>query len=217
MAFLLIVFGFLGNYLWNLGGIFEEIFVAAGFILVAYFTYLNFHKNKANHSKSKFLSITIIGIFSFFGRVFGEMTPNPFIYYSRQSIDIVFTFSVFFWLGISSHKSYNLLKDKNIQEWIKKRYLFLAIAGYILSIQAVPEILIPVGGHYGDPSLLINIIFGITTTLALTASLFFALAWIFPNLTSGEKEKFEEGEDEISEEKIIERVESELKRRKTQA
>ncbi|MBD3255877.1 MAG: hypothetical protein GF383_12345 [Candidatus Lokiarchaeota archaeon] len=181
IAVIFIDIGFIGNILFGLGGIFEEIFVSSGFVLIVLFTNLTFHRNKGYKYKLIFFIAIICAIINIHLRFVDLLYNVDYIYYIKQLFDIVFTFFVFFWLGLSSLRAYQSLKQVKIQPWIKYRYRLLSVAGFLLGLQAIPEIFIAPGLHYGDLNAMVVLVFGITASIVLVSSIIFVLAWMIPS------------------------------------
>jgi hypothetical protein len=180
IAYILIGFGFIGNLVFKLGIIFEEIFVSLGFSFVALFTYTTFYKNRNNKAKYFLTGVLSLLFVHFILKVFFFIHPNEFIHIIRKIFDVISTFSIFAWMGLSSLVAYQRIKDENIQQWIKTRYKLFSYSALLLSIQAIPELFLPYNVSYGDPDLKAVLIFGFTLILSLIFSLGFLFAWIIP-------------------------------------
>jgi hypothetical protein len=173
--------GFIGNISLNLGGFFLEIFVFIAFNLTIIFTNMTFHRNR-KYLANFILSFGIIlGLIQLILHGFADFLAVSF-YYQRVSLDIPYTLLVFNWLSFSSYYAYRLLKNRDIEPWIKVRYKKVAIFSFILSFHNIPEFFQPSGTTWGDYNNLISLlVFGITAILGVVFSLGFACAWIMPN------------------------------------
>ncbi|TFG08304.1 MAG: hypothetical protein EU539_02795 [Promethearchaeota archaeon] len=177
----LVVLGFIGNYLFNLGTVFEDFCVNTGFVFAAFYTKSTFYRNRKNYSNLLLILIIILGYIHFIISILTFTYPSIVIWYVEKLIDAFFTFLVFSWMGLSSYKALIRLKDQPIQPWIKFRYKILTLSSLILSIQAIPEIFMPYRTYYADTSVMINfIIFIITFSLALIYSFCHLVGWLMP-------------------------------------
>ncbi|MBD3255875.1 MAG: hypothetical protein GF383_12335 [Candidatus Lokiarchaeota archaeon] len=212
IAVLSIGIGFIGNMLFGLGGIFEEICVSIGFTLIVVFTNLTFHKNKGYKYKLIPIIVIIFAIINLILRLLNVQYHTSSIYYIAQSFDIIYTFFVFFWLGFSSLKAYQSLEKVSIPPWVRYRYRLLSIAGFTLGLQAIPEIFAPPGSHYGDPNAIVVLAFGLTALIVLISSIFFMLAWIIPSwLKTYLNKDYKRIEDpELNEKEILNLVRNDL-------
>ncbi|MBD3216096.1 MAG: hypothetical protein GF311_26015 [Candidatus Lokiarchaeota archaeon] len=180
IAYILIGFGFIGNLVFKLGIIFEEIFVSLGFSFVALFTYTTFYKNRNNIAKYFLTGVLSLLFVHFILKVFFSIQPDELIHIIRKIFDVIGTFSTFAWMGLSSLLAYQRIKDENIQQWIKTRYKLFSYSALLLSVQAIPELFLPYNVSYGDPDLNAVLIFGFTLILSLIFSIGFLFAWIIP-------------------------------------
>jgi hypothetical protein len=181
LGFIFVSFGFICNFIFNLGLLVEEFFVSTGFILAVIYTNLTFHKERGNKANIMLLIIIIIASIHFYLKIRLNAEPTLFNHYLQKSFDIALTLLVFNWMGWSSYSSYKRIRDQNIYPWIKVRYKILSLFSIILSIQAIPEIFFPMGLEYGEPNNFLNIIaFGITSILVFSFSVAYLLAWIMP-------------------------------------
>jgi hypothetical protein len=180
IAYILIGFGFIGNLVFKLGIIFEEIFVSSGFSFLALFTYTTFYKNRNHKAKYLLTGVLSLLVIHFIFKVIFFIQPNELTHFIRKIFDVISTFSIFAWMGLSSLVAYQRIKDENIQKWIKTRYKIFSYSALLLSVQAIPELFLPYDVRYGDPDFNAVLIFGITLILSLIFSLGFLFAWIIP-------------------------------------
>lgn len=181
LGFFSIVVGFIGSLILGLGLIFEEFFVTFGFVLVGFFTYETYHKNSGRIPKLVLLSIIIISSIHFIYQIYFTLNPGVLTQLISKTLDIIKTFTVFYWLGISSYRAYDKIKEEDVHKWIKVRYKLIAISAVIMSIQPMPELFMPYNVEYGDPQNVITfIVFTITLVIALIFSTGFLVSWIMP-------------------------------------
>lgn len=214
IAFILVSIGFIGNIIFGLGLIFEEILVTVGFILFALFTYSTFHQDY----KQKFILvlalIVIFGLIHFIFQVLFIYENTPSIHLISKLLDVGFTFLTFGYFGYSSYSAYLRIKEFDLKPWIKVRYKLLAYSAFLLSFQAVPEILlVPYGIEYGQTGEISAILaFGITAVLVLIFSICNVVAWFMPKAlkkilsskTSSSPEK------DLKEEEIMDIIKNEI-------
>jgi hypothetical protein len=143
---------------------------------------MTFHKNRGPLSKIVLTAIIIFGIvqlYFFFVSEFGVWTSE--LYYLRVSLDLVYTLITFNWLAISAFSAYKLIKDQEIEPWVKMRYKLITIFSFIFSFHSIPEFFQPAGVTWGNPSNIVSLqVFGSTAILVVIFSLGFSIAWIMP-------------------------------------
>lgn len=182
IAFASLPIGFLGNFVFQLGPLFQEFFIVSSFILTVIFTNLTFYKNRGFLPKLVLGTVTTLGIIQlgfFFIAVYADWTAN--LYYLRVSLDIPYTFLVFNWLSYSAYSAFKLVKSQTIDPWIKVRYKMLTIFSFIFSFHSIPEFFQPSGIVWGDPNHIGSlVVFGTTAILVVIFSIGFSIAWIMP-------------------------------------
>ncbi|MCP4760294.1 MAG: hypothetical protein GY870_00840 [archaeon] len=57
-----------------------------------------------------------------------------------NSLSITVSIVVFGWMGLTTQKSYNEMKERNVQPWLKKKTLIVAISAYIESMVSLPDL-----------------------------------------------------------------------------
>jgi hypothetical protein len=205
--------GFIGNFLFNLGYFYQEIFVFLGFILVVIFTNKTFHRHQKFLSNFIFILVLVLGLIQLLIHAIDLYT----LYYLKVSLDVPYTFLVFDWLSWSSYSAYKSLKNQDIQPWIKLRYKMIAIFSFIISLHIIPEFFQPSEINWGDPSSLTSLlVFGTTAVLAVVSSLGFAFAWIMPNwikkLINKNYKTLED--EELTEEELINMLRKQMENRR---
>jgi len=212
IAFILIPIGFIGNFLFGLGIIFENIFVSTGFVLSVIFTNQTFHKKK-KYTKSIVLCLVIF--LAIYFSILDIYYPKigVFFFYLRRIIDISLTFLTFGWMGWSSYEAYRRIKNSDIQPWIKSRYKIIAVVSFILSSHAIPSVFVSpnvLGTDFSNESVLISYI--IIAIISLIFSIGFCIAWIMPTkLKKYFNRNFHPNEEkEIPEDEIIKLIKNEL-------
>ena len=214
IAFISLPIGFVGNFVFQLGSIFQESFIVACFILTVIFTNMTFYKNKGQFSKIVLCIVIILAaiqLWFFFISVFGDWTL--YLYYIRVSLDFPYTFIVFNWLSYSAYSAYKLIKSQRIDPWIKVRYKMLTIFSFIFSFHSIPEFFQPPGTAWGDPNNIVSLaVFGGTAILVVVFSIGFSIAWIMPKWLKKRINRDYQGiEDrEFQEKELLDKIKKEL-------
>ncbi len=181
IGFIAIVVGFIGSFIFNLGPIFQEIFVFIGFVLLVVFTNMTFYKGRKSKAIVVLIVTVILGTIQIILMIF-QAYFSIYTYYFRVTLDVPYTFLVFNWLAWSSYSAYQKIKNKNIQPWIKVRYKLVAFVSFILSFNNIPEYFQPAGTTWGDPDNIISLaVFGTTAVISVIFAIGFSLAWLMPN------------------------------------
>jgi len=214
IAFISLPIGFIGNFVFQLGAIFQEMFIVGSFILTVIFTNMTFYKNRGLSSKIVLSSVILLGfiqLWFFFISVFGDWTFN--LYYIRVAFDFPYTFIVFNWLAYAAYSAYKLIRSQNIDPWVKARYKMLAIFSFISSFHSIPEFFQPPGTAWGDPSNILSLaVFGSTAIIVVIFSLGFSIAWIMPEwLKNRINRNYQAIEDkEFQEKELLDLIKKEL-------
>ncbi len=217
-AFLLIPIGFIGNFLFQLGTVFEEIFVSSGFVLITVFTNLTFHRERENIACIVLTINILLAISMIFLKVITYLILKqitPFLYYLRIAIDIIFSFLTLGWISFSSLNAYNFLKHENIEPWIKMRYKVIGIVSLVLSFHAVPQIMIPWNVSINDfNSIYVLLSYMIIIVEAVIFSFGYCIAWIMPERLKAYFNRSFTPSEETSftkEEELIQHIKNQLK------
>ncbi|NVM16964.1 MAG: hypothetical protein HWN80_04560 [Candidatus Lokiarchaeota archaeon] len=219
VGFISLPIGFVGNFVFQLGPIFQEAIIIISFILTVIFTNLTFYKNKGFLSKIALCTVILLGIIQlgfFLVSVYGVWTLN--LYYLRVALDFPYTFIVFNWLSYSSYTAYRRVKTQEIEPWIKVRYQMLAFFSLIFSFHNIPEFFQPPGTMWGDPSNIESlIVFGCTAILVVIFSLGFSIAWFMPNrLKQFLNRNYQATEEkEFQEKDLLDLIKKELEQKKS--
>ena len=176
-----------------------------------FFTKFTFYENR----KSIFKIIVIATTINYIILVIPKILKNFSLYvdiidsYIGKILDNVFSITwaviVFGWLAYAGIESYNHLKNKNVQPWVKKRLLLVIYSSILLMFVSVPDLIdILTGRVFHD------YVFYIQMTMIATLMVMEFLAWIMPK---GLKKFFNRGykiekeiETELSEEEIIKQM-----------
>ena len=175
-----------------------------------FFTKFTFHKNQKRNFKWIMITTTINYMIQVIPAILFHLNIYPYyISYIGRLIDNTFSITwaviVFGWLAYSGLKSYNQIKNKKVQPWIKKRLLLVIYAAVINMFVNVPNLIDEFTGRiYHD------FVFYIQMIIIATIMVMQYLAWIMPK---GLKKYFNRGyiienEDDIglSEEEIIKQM-----------
>lgn len=184
IGFIVIPIGFVGNYILDIypGYLFQEIFITIGFILAVIFTNLTFHKNRKSPAKLILIVVIVLAIIQLIFHGMMSIERTPLIYYLKVSFDLPYNFLVFNWMAWSSYSAYKIVKNQDIEPWIKVRFRLISILSFIMSFHGIPEFFQPYDILWGTPSNLISVlVFGTTAVLAVIFSVGFFFAWIMPN------------------------------------
>ncbi|MBY9003266.1 MAG: hypothetical protein KGD73_04790 [Candidatus Lokiarchaeota archaeon] len=216
IGFISLSLGFIGNFVFNLNGSFQEIFVFISFTSTTVFTNLTFYKNRKKIGLYILFSVICLGLIQLI-IIFASLGGVSNIYYLRVSLDVPYTMIVFNWMAWASYSSYKKLKNEDIQPWIKIRYKLIAIFSFIISFNNIPEFFQPKGITWGDPSNPISLaVFGAMAILAVIFSIGFGLAWLMPKwfknrLNKGYKTIVEK---DLTEQELITLIEKQLKEKR---
>ena len=213
-GFFSIVTGFLGNFVFNLGVQFQEIFIFIGFVLCVIFTNITFYKHKKKIRNFILIIVIILGIIQ---NIFFFLVPlweqRTISYYIRVALDTPYTILVFNWLAWSSYSAYKVIKNHNIEPWIKIRYKLITIFSFIGSLHNIPEFFQPKGVVWGDPSNFVSLmVFGVSAIIGVIFSIGFAFALMMPKKIKEYLNKdFRISEDiDISEKDLLEQIKNDL-------
>jgi len=130
-----------------------------------------------------------------------------------QFIEIVWSFATFGWLGYASLKSYNTLKDENIEPWISKRIYLVSFSAFIEMFYPVPEFIrvffkIPLADTTDIVSMVLWYSIVVIILIFILIQFF---AWIMPSWFKNYLNRGyvppEEKLEELSEEEIMKQLE----------
>jgi hypothetical protein len=164
-----------------------NILFAIQCIFFLVFVKKTFYKSR----KSLFIPIIIIVsiiwaliiLISFGVHTFHWLEPNFLNLLVVQVLTTIVTFIVYFWMGISSYKSFKLYKDGTVEPWITKKLKLITISSFILSFVTVPDLFrLDPELNFIDLNVVSTIIiFYIQISIVLVSSVIYFLAWvIFP-------------------------------------
>ena len=217
LGFIALPIGFIGDFAFNLGAIFLEVFVFICFVLAVVFTNMTFYKDRQKEANIVLIITVVLGVIQLILIIINiDIEINrPFEYYLRISLDFLYIFLVFNWLGFSSYTAFKRFRDQEIEPWIKARYKMITVFSFIMSFHGIPVFFQPIGVRWGDPSNVISLlIFGITSILTFIFSVGFLLAWLMPNWLKDKLNKdYEPKEDRVfSEEDLMRIIKKQLKK-----
>ncbi|TFF69058.1 MAG: hypothetical protein EU516_01705 [Promethearchaeota archaeon] len=134
------------------------------------------------------------------------LIPIFYIYITILAVQISIPM---FWLGYKALITYINLKNYNIEPWIKKRYLFVAISALFLGISSYANYFMPYKGGYEAVN---PIIFIFVASALLIFSFGNLLAWVMPkSLKRYFNRKYEIKEEEnFSEKELMDIIKTKL-------
>lgn len=181
-AFILFFLALFCNFILGFGYFFQEIFTSIAYSLLAFFTYLTFHKQKVNpRAKLILFLILLLMIMRVILGLMIEIDLNPITRYFERIILNCHMFLNFFWLGWHSFSTFKRLRDREIAPWIKTRYKTISIVSFLWPFHVLMALFVPWDTEFGDPSDLLSIIqFAITVILSLIFIIGMIIAWIIP-------------------------------------
>ncbi|MGB5912889.1 MAG: hypothetical protein WBH31_16995 [Promethearchaeia archaeon] len=209
-----LIIGITGNLIFDLGNLFQEIFVFTSFVLTVIFTNMTFYKSKKKNANYILIVVIILGIIQISYYII--KVPTAVLIYIWIALDIPYTLIVFNWLTWSSYSAYKAIKKHNIQPWIKVRYKMIAIFSFILSFHNIPEFFQPLDVGWGNPSNIASLgVFGATAILAAIFSIGFAFAWIMPKKVKNYYNRHYKSlaDLEINEKDLLEQLREELSKK----
>ncbi|MFX1277996.1 MAG: hypothetical protein ACFFA3_01170 [Promethearchaeota archaeon] len=216
IGFVLFFVGLFGNFVLGYGYFFEELFVFIGYFLIAFFTYLTFHRRKVDYKARLLLYLSLVFMFTrIFLGLLVEINLNPVTRYSELIIINCCLFLVFYWLGWSSLSAYKRLRNINVAPWLKTRYKAISIVSFLWPFHALLGLFLPWNTEFGDPSDIISLIhFSITVILSLIFIIGMIIAWIIPEYLKNyinSKKGYEPPDDkELSEDDLMKLIKSQL-------
>jgi len=175
-----------------------------------FFTKSTFYEDRNRNFKWIMIATTINYIIQVIPAILEHFEYNNFINsYIGKIIDNTFSITwaviVFGWLALSGLKSYNQIKFKKVQPWIKKRLLLVIIAAFINMFVSVPNLIDDITNRIHHDN-----VFYIQMIMIATIMIMQYLAWIMPK---GLKKYFNRGyilekddDIELSEEEIIKQM-----------
>ncbi|TFG15661.1 MAG: hypothetical protein EU535_01675 [Promethearchaeota archaeon] len=175
--------GFIGNFVFRFGPIFQEYFVFIGFVCGVIFINMTFYKRQMKRANLILLIVIILGITQIilFHLVYPIEINRGYEYYLRVSLDLPYVLLVYNWFAFSFYSAYKRLKDQDIEPWIKVRYKMLAISSFLMSFHSIPEFFQPKNIRWGNPNDPISlVIFGILAVMAICYGFMFSLSWFMP-------------------------------------
>jgi hypothetical protein len=207
--------GFIGNFLFNLGHIFQEYFVFIGFVSAVVFTNMTFYKGRMKKANVILIIVIILGITQI---VLFHMFPETqlkrnFYFYLRNFLDLPYVLLVFNWFSYSFYSAYKRLEDKDIEPWVKARYKMLAISSLFMSFHTIPEFFQPENVFWGGPSHPISLlIFGILAVMAIIYGIIYSISWFMPKWLKGyfNRNYHREIDREYTEEELMNLIKNEL-------
>jgi hypothetical protein len=173
-----------------------------------FFTKFTFYENRKSFFKSIVILTTVNYIILIFPKILGffNLYEEFFMSTTGKILDNVFSITwaviVFGWLVYSGIESYNQIKDKKVQPWVKKRLLIVIYSAFLLMFVSLPDLIdILTGRIYHD------YVFYIQMIMIAIIMIMQYLAWVMPKglkkfLNRGYILEEEEGIG-LSEEEII--------------
>lgn len=193
---------------------------AIGNISLVFFTKYTFYKEK----RSPFLvllALLILLTISFNLLIFfiPFSLPLSFIvseseivyFYIYLLMNSLFALLTYPWLGLSSLRYYNSIKNQNIEPWIKKRYQIIGFSSLIITLNSIVYLFFPIDGISLEhlELFVVVVILLINTVIFSFGNL---IAWIMPQKL---KDHFNRNyqiiiEEDISEKELLETIKTQL-------
>ncbi len=207
--------GFIVNFVFNMGQVFQEYFVFVGLISVVVFTNMTFYKGRMKKANIILIIAIILGVIQIvlLNLYYPLEIKSDLYYYLRLSLDLPYVLLVFNWLAYSCYLAYRRLKNQDIEPWIKVRYKLIAISSFIISLYPIPRYFQPREIPWGDPTDPISLlIFGITAVIGITYAILLSISWFMPEWM---KKYFNKGykrelEKEFTEEELTNLIKNQL-------
>ncbi|TFF97327.1 MAG: hypothetical protein EU541_08390 [Promethearchaeota archaeon] len=135
-----------------------------------------------------------------------SLIPIFYSYIATISLQISLTM---FWLAYNALITYNNLKNYNIEPWIKKRYLFIAISALFLGLSSFANFFFPLEGGYEAVHPILFIFVASALIIFSFGNLF---AWIMPNFLKGffNREYEPKNEDILSERELLDKIKKQV-------
>ena len=145
---------------------------------VNFFTKFTFHKNQKGIFKYIVIFTTIVYILLIIPKIFFVFKDFTSSYNGKvidNTFSIIWAVIVFGWLTYSGIKSYNQIKNKKVQPWIKKRLLLVIYSAFVEMFISVPDLIdIFTGRIFHD------FVFYVQIILIATIMVMQFFAWIMP-------------------------------------
>lgn len=209
IGFVLFFVGLFGNLVLGYGSTSQDIFISVGYFLIAFFTYLTFHKQKGDYRAKLFLYLLLIITFTRITfSIIRIIYINPTTFYFFLASINCHNFLVFYWLGCSSFSTYKRLRDHEIAPWIKMRYKIISEVSFFYPFHAILLFFIPWNSDFADPSNLLSLVqFVVTVIFSLIFIMGMIIAWIIPKKFKNylnRKKEYKPSEDrDLSEEELM--------------
>jgi len=131
------------------------------------------------------------------------------VFYSYITILTIQISSPTFWLGYKALNTYNNLNTHDIQPWIKKRYLLIAVSAFFLGLSSYANYFLPYEGGYEAVN---PIIFILVASALLIFSFGNLLAWTMPkSIKRYFNRKYKEKEEEsLSEKELVDIIKNKV-------
>lgn len=156
MFFILYGIQFLGGFLFPF--IFAAFFSQVCLLFLIIFIINTFYKDSKSFMPLiviitfiilKIFATTIAVLYNFKIPLFVSINPSQFFIYYMYVTFIVLEVTIpAIWLAYNALKVYRRLKNYDLEPWVKKRYLLIAIPSLIFAASAISSYLMPLEGGY---------------------------------------------------------------------
>ncbi len=161
-----------------------DILLAIQYILFLVFVKRTFYKSKKSLFKPLVTIVSVIWsiiiLISFGVHTFHWFEPHFVNLLVVQLLTNIVTFIVYFWMGISSYKSYKLYKNGAVEPWVIKKLKLITISSFILMFVTFPDLfrLDPALPFFDINIISTIILFYIQISIVLISTVIYFLAWV---------------------------------------
>lgn len=150
-----------------------------GYLFVFLFTQMTFHKKKNN----RFLPLLLFFLTVMLGKIvlamyFRETNEDIFLNFIEVLCEVFTSVFALGWLSKSSLDAYNILKNQEIEPWIKARLKLIGISSMMLAISFLTQLLDIIDPKTKEMRFFILISITIFTGIFSFGSI---LAWVMPS------------------------------------
>lgn len=134
--------------------------------------------------------------------------PYFYLYLTLTSLSILLSYP---WLGLTALRYYRSIKAREIEPWIKVRYMLIGYSSLIITINSILYLILPIDTYDWEHlnSFIIGLLLTIDTTIFSLANLF---AWVMPKKLKSYFNRHYQGitEEDLTEDEIMNKVRKDL-------